>query len=116
MSGSANQQVNASMGNGGAAKGDMLTLDVNATAVAALSDYYDEPAWMRQARREAWTLYEQLDWPHAKEEAWRRLPLARYPLAERRLAIAPNPVQAFRALPECWLSHLATQTQVSGIV
>ena len=116
MSGSANQQVNASMGNGGAAKGDMLTLDVNATAVAALSDYYDEPAWMRQARREAWTLYEQLDWPHAKEEAWRRLPLARYPLAERRLAIAPNPVQALRALPACWLSPLAPQTQVSGIV
>ncbi|HXK41487.1 MAG TPA: Fe-S cluster assembly protein SufD [Anaerolineae bacterium] len=103
-------------GNGGAARGEMLTLDINAAAVEAVSDYYNEPEWMRAARREAWTLYERLDWPHAREEAWRRLPLTRYPLTERRLAIAPNPVQALRALPACWLSPLAPQTQASGIV
>jgi len=118
MSKPANQHVdgNGLNGNGGAAKAEMLTLEANAAAVEALSDYYAEPAWMRAARRDAWAHYERMDWPHTKEEAWRRLPLARYPLENRQIAVAPNPLQALRSLPACWLSPLAPQPQVSGIV
>lgn len=126
MGESASQRVNESAGqrvgelglngNGSAARGEVLSLEVNAAAVEAVSDYYAEPAWMRAARREAWALYERMDWPHPKEEAWRRLPLARYPLTERKIVIAPNPQRALQALPACWLSPLAPQTQVSGIV
>src|SRR5712692_6058134 len=41
-------------------------------AVLALSQRYDEPAWMREFRLAAWTAAERLPWPSPKDEEWRR--------------------------------------------
>lgn len=93
-----------------------LSLGVEAGAVEALADYYDEPAWMREARRAAWQLYSTMAWPHGKEEAWRRVPLARFPLAEQALRVVPEPLLSLDDLPPCWQSPLAPEPQVGGVL
>lgn len=41
-------------------------------AVAALSERYAEPAWMREFRLRAWETFERLAWPAPADEEWRR--------------------------------------------
>lgn len=40
--------------------------------VAAISNEYDEPAWLREFRAKAWETYESLAMPTTNDEAWRR--------------------------------------------
>jgi Fe-S cluster assembly protein SufD len=93
-----------------------LSLPVGGEAVDALADYYDEPRWMRDARHDAWALYAEMDWPHPKAEAWRRVPLRRYPLEDRKVRIAPQPVHQLDELPPCWVDPLAPESHVGGLL
>ena len=93
-----------------------LNLPVNADAVAALGDYYAEPDWLRESRREAWNAYTQLRWPQRDEEAWRRVPLRDFPVEGRRLAIAPQRNSSLEHLPPCWLLPSLPATHCSGLL
>lgn len=93
-----------------------LTLEMNAAAVESLSDYYDEPAWMREARRSAWQQYESLPLPRKTEEAWRRVPVARYPWTGQRVVVAPLPLESIDGLPPCWVHPLPPTQLLSGIL
>lgn len=81
---------------------------------AALSAFYDEPAWMRAAREEAWAVYEALPYPHRKEEAWRRTPIDRFPLSSLRVQKVTQELLAYAELPPFWLRHLNTESEVAG--
>jgi len=93
-----------------------LSLPVDATAVDALVDYYDEPPWMREKRQAAWDLYAAMDWPHPKAEAWRRVPLRQFPLEDRTLRIAPQSARQLDELPPCWVDPLAPESHVAGLL
>ncbi|MEA3308279.1 MAG: Fe-S cluster assembly protein SufD [Chloroflexota bacterium] len=99
-----------------ARKDEKLELPVNAAAVAALSEYYAEPAWVRESRREAWELYEQLPWPDRQEEPWRRVPLREFPLEGRRLVIAPQQLVSLEELPPCWLLPDLPRAHCDGLL
>ncbi|MHB1319928.1 MAG: Fe-S cluster assembly protein SufD [Anaerolineae bacterium] len=86
----------------------------SADAVALLSDLYDEPDWMRQARHEAWQQYEAMDLPNQKEEAWRRTDLKAYPLDSLRVVFSARELDGIYDLPPCWDYALAPVDQVSG--
>ncbi len=92
------------------------TLAIGRQAVEALSDYYAEPAWMREARLAAWTLYERMNWPSRKEEAWRRMPLQRFPLDELRLALGDETVARDEVWPDCWVQPLSPQALSAGLL
>ncbi|MGC9398808.1 MAG: Fe-S cluster assembly protein SufD [Anaerolineae bacterium] len=93
-----------------------LTLEVKTETLERLVDYYAEPQWMREARREAWAQYQELDWPPPKAEAWRRVPLRAYPLTGQHLQITPQPVQRLDELPPCWLDPLVPDSHVAGVL
>ena len=96
---------------------DVSTLaPVGLEAVERVSAGRDEPGWMREARREAWATFAEMDWPHGKEEAWRRTDLAKYPLGDMRVAIVDSEVESVDDLPPCWNYALTPASQVSGIL
>ncbi len=85
-------------------------------AVDGLSDLYNEPDWMRQARHAAWELYESMDLPSPKEEAWRRTDLKTYPLDSVRVTFSARELDGIYAFPPCWDYVLAPVEQVSGVL
>jgi len=85
-------------------------------AVSLLSDLYDEPDWMRQARHEAWERYKTMAFPDPKEEAWRRTDLKAYPLDTLRLVFSARELDGIYELPPCWEYALAPVDQVSGVL
>ncbi|HEY88317.1 MAG TPA: Fe-S cluster assembly protein SufD [Thermoflexia bacterium] len=97
-------------------KDQKLELPVNAAAVAALSAYYAEPAWLRESRREAWELYAELPWPDRQEEPWRRVPLHEFPLAARRLVLSPPQLSTLEELPPCWLLPDLPRAHCTGLL
>ncbi len=90
------------------------TLNLSLETVAALSDYHDEPAWMRAARQAAWAQYAALPLPSAQDEAWRRTPPGRFPLETARIKLAHKPVDDLSELPPCWHQTMAPESQVAG--
>ncbi|MDF1512662.1 MAG: Fe-S cluster assembly protein SufD [Anaerolineae bacterium] len=82
--------------------------------VEMLSDLYEEPAWMRDSRREAWRQYMEISLPDANEEAWRRTDLAQYPLDNIRIVFSSRELDGIFELPPCWHYTLAPVEQVSG--
>ncbi|HQE93804.1 MAG TPA: Fe-S cluster assembly protein SufD [Anaerolineae bacterium] len=82
--------------------------------VDVLSDFYAEPAWMRAARRDAWTLAQDMPLPHQKEEAWRRTPLSRFPVDSLRVTLTARDYAALDDLPPCWHQNMAPENQVAG--
>jgi len=84
--------------------------------VEMLSDLYDEPDWMRQARRKAWRQYENMPLPYDGEEAWRRTDLTRYPLEDMRIVFSSRELDGIFELPPCWHYILAPVEQVSGVL
>ncbi len=88
-----------------------IQLPLEPQSVAAVSEKFAEPAWMLAARQEAWQLYQRMPWPHAKEEAWRRTNLRRFPLDSMHLMVASEPLDEF---PPCWQQLLAAENCVSG--
>ncbi len=83
-------------------------------AIEALSAHYDEPAWMQEARHEAWQLYRQMDLPNPKEEAWRRTPARRFPLESARVALPLAADDMLAKLPPCWHYTMAQDQVVAG--
>jgi len=81
---------------------------------AWLGDFYDEPAWMREARAAAWAQYEALPYPQRKEEAWRRAPIERFPLETLRIQLSRPAALAYADLPPFWLRHLNDEADVAG--
>ncbi len=90
------------------------TVAVGPEAVDMLSDLYNEPDWMRSARREAWAHYTSMDLPHEKEEAWRRTDLRAYPLDSLRVVFSARELDGIYDVPPCWDYALAPVDQVSG--
>lgn len=90
------------------------TLAPGLDAVNMLSDLYKEPDWMRQARHEAWALYQEMNLPHEKEEAWRRTDLKRYPLDSLRVVFSAQELDGIYDVPPCWDYALAPVAHVSG--
>ncbi len=82
-------------------------------AVNRLSDLYNEPDWMREARHAALDLFTTMALPDPEEEAWRRTDLGHYPLDSVRLTF-PAQGQGKHELPPCWDYALAPVEQVSG--
>src|SRR5690554_2926506 len=85
-------------------------------AARLLSDLYNEPDWMRQARQEAWSHYAAMDLPSPKEEAWRRTDLRAYPLDALRVVFSARELDGIYDLPPCWDYALAPVDQVSGVL
>jgi len=85
-------------------------------AARLLSDLYNEPDWMRQARQEAWASYAAMDLPDPKEEAWRRTDLRAFPLDALRVVFSARELDGIYDLPPCWDYALAPVDQVSGVL
>ncbi len=89
---------------------------VSRDTVEMLSELYDEPDWMREARRDAWELYADMDLPNQKDEAWRRTNLKAYPLDTLRVVFSARELDGIYELPPCWDVMLAPVEQVSGVL
>ena len=63
---------------------------LDAAAVAAISDRLDEPGWLRELRAAWWQRAEATPWPTGQEEEWRRTSLADLPRDARLLDGAPH--------------------------
>lgn len=85
-------------------------------AVDALSEAYHEPEWMRTARRKAWALYQEMEFPSRKEEAWRRTAVEQYPLDDLHIVMAPRDLDDIQDLPPCWHYAIPPVEQVSGVL
>jgi Fe-S cluster assembly protein SufD len=55
------------------------TAALDAAAIGAISDRFDEPEWLRALRSDAWRRAEATPWPSGQEEEWRRTSLDRLP-------------------------------------
>jgi len=65
-------------------------VNVNEAAIAAISDRYDEPAWLRAEREAALRSYAAMPFPTEKTEEWRYTQLKRFDIAGLELAKAPK--------------------------
>ena len=92
--------------------------DLSAEAVDALSAAKNEPAWMRDKRRAAWQLSQELPMPADTDEAWRRTDLRGLDLGQYA-ALPPqaDAVSAREHLPAYMSPHLAMpETAVGGVM
>lgn len=89
-----------------------------AEAVEALSATKHEPAWMRDKRRAAWELSQELSMPTGTEEVWRRTDLRGLNLADYRPCL-PHvaPAQRREALPAVVAQAMTLpETTVGGLL
>ncbi len=63
---------------------------LDAAAIAAISDRFDEPGWLRDQRASWWERAEATPWPTGQEEEWRRTSLEGLPRDARLLIDAPR--------------------------
>ena len=92
--------------------------DLSAEAVEALSASKNEPEWMRDKRRAAWQLSQELPMPTATDEAWRRTDLRGLDLGQYA-ALSPQveAVSVREGLPAYMAPHLAMpETTVGGVM
>ena len=90
---------------------------ISPTAVTALSDRYDEPTWLRQARLAAWETFEATPWPTYKEETWRRTRLIGFKLESYGLPVeSPEPVSSRNALPAHLQEELARVDSAGALI
>jgi Fe-S cluster assembly protein SufD len=90
----------------------------SAEAVEALSASKQEPGWMRDKRRAAWKLSQELSLPTGTEEEWRRTDLRGLNLADY-LPLTPQvqAVQRREQLPEAFVQHMTLpETTAGGLV
>ena len=87
-------------------------------AVDALSAAKQEPAWMRDKRRAAWTLSQDLSMPIGTEEQWRRTDLRGLDWQEYRPVLPQIPIADDRdAVPTELVSHMGLpETTTGGLV
>ena len=92
--------------------------DLSAEAVEALSAAKNEPAWMRDKRRAAWRLSQELPRPADTDEAWRRTDLRGLDLGQY-VALPPQveAVSSREQLPADLVPHLTMpETTVGGVM
>ncbi|RME81234.1 MAG: Fe-S cluster assembly protein SufD [Caldilineae bacterium] len=70
---------------------------IAASAAQAISEQFDEPQWLRQARLNAWETFQEIPWPTYKEETWRRTRLTGFKLEDYQLSTARLPRLSSRA-------------------
>ena len=94
------------------------TSDLSAAAVEALSVAKNEPAWMRDKRRAAWQLSQELPMPADTDEAWRRTDLRGLDLGQYAGLLPPTETVSRREqLPANLAPHLALpETTVGGVL
>ncbi|MER2600569.1 MAG: Fe-S cluster assembly protein SufD [Caldilineales bacterium] len=62
------------------------TLQLDQTGVEALSAQHNEPSWFLDLRRRAWRFFEEIAWPRADDEEWRRTRLTGFNIGDFHLA------------------------------
>ena len=94
------------------------TSDLSAETVEALSVAKNEPAWMRDKRRAAWQLSQELPMPADTDEAWRRTDLRGLDLGQYAGLLPPTETVSHREeLPAYLAPHLAMpETAVGGVL
>lgn len=92
--------------------------ELSVETVEALSAAKNEPAWMRDKRRAAWQLSQELPMPADTDEAWRRTDLRGLDLGQYAALSSPVEAAASREqLPACLAPHLAMpETTVGGVL
>ncbi len=92
--------------------------DLSVEAVEALSASKNEPAWMRDKRRAAWQLSQELTMPTDTDEEWRRTDLRGLDLGQySSLSPQTEAVSARNQLPAYMAPHLAMpETTVGGVL
>ncbi len=95
----------------------MISDIISVAAVKAISDRYNESAWLRQARLAAWETFEAIPWPTYKEETWRRTRLTGFKLENYALPEAEPEVYASReTLPEHLREELAKIDSAGALI
>ncbi len=95
----------------------MTATPISVAAVQAISDRYNEPAWLRQARLAAWEVFAATPWPTYKEETWRRTRLTGFKLENYGLPQAPERVYDSReALPADLREELAKIDSAGALI
>ena len=96
----------------------LMTKDtISIAAVQSLSDNYNEPAWLRQARLAAWETFKAMPWPTYKEETWRRTRLTGFKLENYGLPLPPDIRYASRQeLPEHLREELAKIDSAGALI
>ena len=96
----------------------MNASDLSAEAVEALSVSKNEPAWMRDKRRAAWQLSQEIPMPADTDEAWRRTDLRGLDLNQYAAPLSQlEAVAQVEQLPTYLAPHLAMpETTVGGVL
>jgi Fe-S cluster assembly protein SufD len=83
-------------------------------AVKQLSEHFNEPAWMRQFRLDAFGIFDDLPMPTTNDEAWRRTDIKRLKLDELGPSVngAESPIGDMPA----YLGEQLTEDAVGGIL
>jgi len=68
-----------------------------------------EPAWLSARRKEAWAIYESLDWPNPRDENWMRSDLRGFRITK----FAPN-IDESVTIPSTTPVRLRTVTTAAG--
>lgn len=92
--------------------------ELSVETVEALSAAKNEPAWMRDKRRAAWQMSQELPMPADTDEAWRRTDLRGLDLGQYAALSSPAEAVASREqLPAYLAPHLAMpETNVGGVL
>jgi Fe-S cluster assembly protein SufD len=75
-------------------------VDFSDIGLDSLIEFYNEPAWVSERRREAWQAFRQMDWPSQKDEEWMRTDIRLFKLDKFQLTPASE-----AALPPSQLTH-----------
>ncbi|WP_457629443.1 SufD family Fe-S cluster assembly protein, partial [Oceanithermus sp.] len=84
--------------------------------VEHLSKRLGEPAWLREARLQAWSAFERLAWPTRKNEAWRYTDLDPTWFARELLEAGPAELRERDALPRAVRERLAESDAEAALV
>ena len=91
--------------------------DISLAAVQTLSDFYNEPEWLRQCRLAAWETFEATPWPTYKEETWRRTRLTGFKLENYTLPVTDAaPVASREDLPAHLQEELAKVDSAGAMI
>jgi len=85
-------------------------------AVNTLSERLTEPAWMREKRQVAWSLFEELPMPSTSDEDWRRTDIRALKWGQLRLSAdgSVQPVSQLAELPEHLRAGLDEGQEAAG--
>lgn len=74
----------------------------------------DEPAWMRDRRREAWRVLQDTPYPTTSDEPWRRTDIKALKLSDFTPLEAPTTIKTLRGIPLEWQRALKLTQDISG--